>query len=398
MAEGPRLFVSAGDTSGDQHAARLLVRLRQLLPGLQAEGLGGPALAAAGCALHADLVSQSIFGFSGALAAVPHMLGVLRRAAGVLDARRPDAVILVDYPGLNLYVARLAAARGIPAICFVAPQLWAWAPWRVRRFARVLDEALVIFPFEVAFWRQAGVSAHHIGHPLLDGLPHDVAGVRAARDPALAALPRPVALLPGSRPREVLEHMPLFLAAAKLLLARHPDATFHAAHVSPVERENLAAHARAAGVPLQVHGDRVHAVMSSCRAALVASGTATLETALLGTPLVVVYHVSPALRRVGQLLVIPPFIGQVNLVAGRAIAPELVLAHGDPQAPAAVAEAALPLLADTPAWQAQRRALAELRARTSGPGAIERAAQHLARRLAAPSAPSNPPAATTGAH
>jgi len=386
LAERPRLFFSVGDTSGDQHAARLLLRLQQLVPGLAAEGLGGPALAGAGCALHEDLVRQSIFGFSSALAAVPHMLSVLRRAAGVLDARRPDAVILVDYPGLNLYVARLAAARGIPVIYFVAPQLWAWAPWRVRRFARVLSETLVIFPFEEAFWRAAGVPAHYIGHPLLDGLPHDEAALRAVRDPALAALSRPVALLPGSRPREVADHMPLFLAAAKLLLARHPDTTFHAAHVSAAGRENVAAHARAAGLPLEIHGDRVHAVMSSCRAALVASGTATLETGLLGTPLVVVYHVSPALARVGRLLLIPPYFGQVNLVAGRAIAPELLLQHGEARAAEKVAEAALPLLEDTPAWHEQRRALAELRERTSGPGAIERAAQHLARRLAAPAA------------
>ena len=380
MADAPRLFFSAGDTSGDQHAARLRTRLRELLPGLSAEGLGGPALAAAGCALHEDLVSHAIIGFSGALAAVPHMLGVLRRTAGVLDARRPAAVILVDYPGLNLYVARLAARRGIPVIYFVAPQLWAWAPWRVRRFARVLDEALVIFPFEVAFWRDAGVPATFVGHPLLDGLPRDEAGLRAARDPSITALPRPVALLPGSRPREVRELTPLLLAAARRLLQRHPDASFHAAHVSPAERDNLAAHARAAGVPLTVHGNRVHAVMASCRCALVGSGTATLETALLGTPLVVVYQVSRATRRLTPLLV-APFFGQVNLVAGRLVAPELLVTEGEADSDARLAALAEPLLTDTPEWRAQRAAIEELRRRTAGPGAIERAATHLAARL-----------------
>ena len=382
MPEAPRLFFSAGDTSGDQHAARLLLRLRELVPGLSAEGLGGPALATAGCTLHEDLVAQSIFSFSGALAAVPHMLGVLRRTAGVLDARRPAAVILVDYPGLNLHVARLAARRGIPVVYFVAPQLWAWAPWRVRRFARVVDEALVIFPFEVAFWRDAGVSAQFVGHPLLDGLPRDEAGVRAARDPAITSLPRPVALLPGSRPREVREMMPLLLAAARRLLDRHPDCSFHAAHVAPVERTNIEAHARAAGVPLTVHGDRVHAVMASCRCALVASGTATLETALLGTPLVVAYQVSASMRRVARALLVTPFFGQVNLVAGRLVAPELAFTEGDAGAPQAIAEAALPLLTDTPAWRAQRQAFAALRVRLAGPGAIERAAQALLPRLA----------------
>jgi lipid-A-disaccharide synthase len=388
LPEAPRLFLSAGDTSGDQHAARLLRRLRELCPGLSAEGLGGPELAAAGCALHEDLVRHAIFGLSGALRAVPHMLGVLRRAAGVLDARRPDAVVLVDYPGLNLFVARLAAARGIPVVYFVAPQLWAWAPWRARRFARVVDEALVIFPFEVTFWRGAGVPATYVGHPLLDGLPHDEAGLAARRDPAIAALPRPVALLPGSRPREVRQNMPTFLAAARRLLERHPDTSFHSAHVAPHERDNLARHAAAAGVPLTVHADRVHAVMASCRAALVASGTATLETALLGTPLVVAYHVSPTEQRIGRLLVLPPWIGQVNLVAGREVTPELVLVNGDPTAGERLAQAALPLLSDSPEWRAQRVAFEALRERTSGPGAVERAARHLAARLRAGAAAS----------
>src|SRR6185436_8015373 len=158
--------------------------------------------------------------------ALPSMFGVLRQTAGLLDARRPDAVVIVDYPGFNLYVARLAHRRGIPVIYFVAPQLWAWAPWRARRFARVVDEALVIFPFEEAFWRDAGLDAHYVGHPLLDTLPRDEAALAAVRDPAITARPRPVALLPGSRPREVSAHMPLLLAAAKELLGRHPDCSF----------------------------------------------------------------------------------------------------------------------------------------------------------------------------
>jgi lipid-A-disaccharide synthase len=381
LPEAPRLFFSAGDTSGDQHAARLLVRLRELVPGLTAEGLGGPELAAAGCSLHEDLVRDSIFGISGAIKAIPHLLGVLRRVAGILDARRPDAVLIVDYPGLNLYVARLAAARGIPVVYFVAPQLWAWAPWRVRRFARVVDEALVIFPFEVAYWRDAGVPATFIGHPLLDALPHDAAALAAVRDPAITSLPRPVALLPGSRPREVRDHMPLFLAVARRLLATRPDATFHAAHVSPEQRGHIAAHARAAGVPLQLHDDRVHAVMSSCRCALVASGTATLETALLGTPLVLTYSVKASALRLSRLLAVTPYIGMVNLVAGRPLAPEVILKAGQPDAAELLAAALLPLLDDSPEWRAQKASIVELRRRTSGPGAIERAAQHLAARL-----------------
>jgi lipid-A-disaccharide synthase len=380
---GPRLFLSVGDTSGDHHAARLVQRLEGLVPGLDVEGHGGPALAAAGCRVHTDLVSQSIFGFRGAIAALPEMFGVLRATAGLFDRRRPDLVVLVDYPGFNLYVARLAHRRGIPVVYFVAPQLWAWAPWRARRFARVVDEALVIFPFEEGFFRGYGLPAHYVGHPLLDGLPHDEDGIAGLRDPAISARPLPVALLPGSRGREVRRLMPRFLDTAARLLERHPDASFHTAHVSPTQRVHMAEHARAAGVPLQIHGDAVHAVMASCRAALVASGTATLETGLLGTPLVLAYHITRSEQVLVSLLLVPPDVGQVNLVAGRRICPEVILPDEDVSLLVAAME---PLLTDGPERRDQLEALAGLRRRMTGPGAVERAAQRIAERLGAPAA------------
>jgi lipid-A-disaccharide synthase len=369
----PRLFLSAGDTSGDQHAAKLIRHLDGMVDGLEVEGLGGPELAAAGCTIHEDLVQHSIFGFGGAIKALPEMFGVLRRTAGILDARRPDAVVIVDYPGLNLFVARIAARRGIPVIYFVAPQLWAWAPWRVRRFARVVDEALVIFPFEVPFYRDAGIEATYIGHPLLDSLPDD-----SPSEPAIAERPRPVALLPGSRPREVDKHMPLLLDTAKRLLEKHPDASFHSAHVSATGREHMLAAAESAGVPLGVHDDRVHAVMASCRCAIVASGTATLETALFGTPQVLFYRTPRFEAFVGSWLVVPDDVGMVNLVAGRRIAPELLMVESDPDA---LAAAVMPLMTDSPEWQAQKDAMAGLTDRLAGAGAVRRAAEHLARRL-----------------
>lgn len=371
----PRLFLSAGDISGDQHAARLVERLRALVPGLEVEGLGGPELAAAGVPLHEDLVSRAIIGFGAALKEVPRLLGLLRRLDGILAARRPDLLVLVDYPGLNLHIARLAQRRGIPVVYFVAPQLWAWAPWRVRRFARVVDEALVLFPFEVPFFERAGLAATHVGLPLIDALPN-----APPLRPEISERPLPVALLPGSRRREVAQHMPLFLAAARRLLDRHPRASFHGAHVDPIRRDEMAAAATRAGVPLQLHGDDVHGVMASCRAAVVSSGTATLETALLGTPQVVVYRLTPLERRLRDLILIPPFVGMVNLVAGRELAPELLLDEDDP---APLVDALQAQLLDGAARDAQLRGLAGLPARAGGPGAIERAARRLATRLGA---------------
>jgi len=369
----PRLFVSAGDTSGDQHAAALVDELRPRLPGLQVEGLGGSCLARAGVALHADLVAHAIFGIRPAVAAAPALLGLLRRVSGAFDRRRPDAVVLVDYPGLNLFVARLAHRRGIPVLYFIAPQLWAWAPWRVRRFARVVDEALVLFPFEQAFFERAGLPAVHVGHPLLDRLPDP-----PPRRADIAARPRAVALLPGSRPREVATHMPLLLAAAARLLERHPDCSFHSAHVSDVERAHVERAARAAGIALHVHGDDVHGVMASCRCALVASGTATLETAMFGTPLVVFYRITPLEERMRRWLLVPPFVGMVNLVAGRRVTPEVLLSDTDPRL---LVEALDPLLDDTEVYRRQRQDLAALRARHLHPGAIGLAAARVAERL-----------------
>lgn len=368
-----RLFLSAGDTSGDQHAARLVRRLHQLVPDLEVEGLGGPELMAAGVKLHADLASHAIIGIRPAVKAAPQLLGLLRRVAGAFDERRPDVVLLVDYPGLNLFVARMAHRRGIPVVYFVAPQLWAWAPWRVRRFARVVDEAHVIFPFEEAFFRDAGIDAHWVGHPLIDGLPAD--------PPLLddiTKLPRPVALLPGSRRREVRAHMGLLLGTARSLLERHPDISFHTAHVAAVERDNMERAAAEAGVPLHIHGNRVHEVMASCRCALVASGTATLETAMLGTPLVVFYRITPTEKRLSRWLLVPPFVGQVNLVSGRSVTPEVLVTDDDPLPLITALE---PLVTDSHGWHAQTEEIALLRSRCLGRGAIERSADLLATRF-----------------
>lgn len=369
----PHVFVSAGDISGDQHAARLVTALRRRVDGVTFEALGGPRLADVGVPLHADLVSQAIMGFGAALAALPEMLGLLRRVAGVFDARPPDVVVLVDYPGLNLFVARLAHARGIPVVYFVLPQLWAWAPWRVRRFARVVAEGLVIFPFEEGFFRDAGIDATYVGHPLLDALPDEP----PVRD-EIAARPCPVALLPGSRPREVRGNMPWMIAAAARLAERRPDASFHTAHTSPERRGQMAQLARAAGVELVVHGDDVHGVMASCRAAAVASGTATLETALLGTPMVIVYRVTPTEKRLGDLLLVPEHVGVVNLVAGEALCPEILRVAPDVDALVAELDA---LLDDSGARRRQLEGLARLRATSPGPGAVDRAAERIAARL-----------------
>ncbi len=345
------------------------------MPELQCEGLGGPEMVAAGCPIHEDLVGNAIFGIGGAIRAAPHMFGVLRRVAGVLDARPPDAVVLVDNPGLNLHVARMAHRRGLPVIYFVAPQLWAWATWRARRFARVVDEAYVIFPFEVPFFEAAGIRSHYIGPPAADALPRD-----GGKDPAITSLPRPIALLPGSRGREVRLNMPVMLAAARRIAERFPDASFHTAHVQPEREQAVMAMAREMGVPLVAHGPRVHEVMASCHTVLIASGTATLETAMLGTPMVVFYRLRPFEWRMYRMVGVTELMAQVNLLSGRELCPEVVQTDDDP---GALVNAALPLVEGGETHARTRRALGELAARLPPGGAVERAADLLVERLSA---------------
>ena len=368
------LFLSAGDPSGDHHAARLLTHLHDLSPDLTVEGLGGPAMQAAGCELHEDLASQSIVGFGAAFRALPAMLGLLRRVGGILDSRRPDAVVLVDYPGFNLLLASMARSRGIPVVYYVAPQFWAWATWRLRRFARLVDEALVILPFEKPLFQDMGVKTHYIGHPLEDGLDQ-----KSAVSPAITDQPLPVALLPGSRGREVTEHTPWLLETAQILAQSHPDITFHTAHVDAKRLQAITDMASQAGVALQTHGDDVHGVMASCHCALVASGTATLETALLGTPLVIYYKVTAFEQLIRRTLLVPPWVGLVNIAAGKQICEEVIITKPDAQR---LAKACEPLLDQGEAYQEQKTALSKLGREKEAPEASLQAAEHVVARLA----------------
>jgi lipid-A-disaccharide synthase len=301
------------------------------------------------------------------------MTGVLGKVVGALDARRPDAVVLVDYPVFNLSVARTAHRRGIPVYYFVAPQLWAWANWRVGRYARVVDEALVIFPFEVPFYEAAGLKTSYIGHPSLDGLP-----VEPPLLDEITARPCPVAVLPGSRRRELDNHLPIFMDVALRLQASHPDVSFHTAHIKDADREQTLAEAEKAGVEVISHGDRVHEVMASCRCAMISSGTATMETAMLGTPMAIFYSITPFEEFLRHTVSVTDYVGQVNLAAGKEVCPEILQTDTDP---GRLHDAMEPLLTDTPTFRRQTEEIAAIRARIS-PGAVNRAADILANRLA----------------
>jgi lipid-A-disaccharide synthase len=347
----PRIFLSAGEPSGDLHGARLAEALRRRFPDAELFGLGGDRMKAAGVELLAHVDQLAVMGFVEVLRHLPYFVGLMRRVRAELARRHTDLVIPIDYPGFNLRLARHAHGAAIPVLYYIAPQVWAWHRSRVAQLARHTDRIAVILPFEEELFRAAGAHAEFVGHPLAEQpaptAERDVWLRGVGVDPA-----RPVlALFPGSRAQEVKRHLDVFTAAAHAVQARLPG-------VQPVVAANADLPREAyRGVPYPLTDDG-WTLLHHARAALVKSGTSTLQAALAGTPLVVTYRVHPVTFRLAQRLVRVPHIGLVNLVAGERVAPEL-LQHD--ATPGRLAAALLPLLdATEPPSPERARALAGL--------------------------------------
>ncbi|MCB1036580.1 MAG: lipid-A-disaccharide synthase [Acidobacteria bacterium] len=369
----PSLLLVAGEASGDLHGARLLSALRRRVGALRAFGLGKEELQREGL----ELVSEESFAVVG----LWEVLKVYRRAKAVfrqvlaeVDRRRPAAAVLVDFPEFNLRLARELKRRDIPVIYYISPQVWAWRRRRVHQIARRVDLMLVLFPFEQDFYRSHGLEVRHVGHPLVDEvpvLPQAWDGDRRPEEPFR------LALLPGSRSSEVKTILPRMLGAVELLAKELKIETF-LVRAATIPRETLEEYLRACDAPVEiVEGDRFRAV-AGAHLALCASGTATLETGLLGTPLLVLHHLAPWTYLLARVMVKLSHFSLVNLVLGEGVVPELVQEKAEP---AHVASLAAKLLRDPAAIEVMRRRLAELRSRLGQGGASERAAEAVAEYL-----------------
>ncbi len=372
-----RVLVSCGEPSGDLYAGDLLRHLRDRLPGLDAFGLGGDRVAAEGGRLLAHVRDLAVVGLLEVLRHLRHIRGVFRSVLAEADRARPDIAVLVDYADFNLRLAGELRRRGIPVAYYVSPQVWAWRRGRVRAIRERVARMIVIFPFEEPLYREAGVPVSFVGHPLVDL-------ARPAPDPAafLAARGldplRPVlAVLPGSRPQEVAHNLPAIAGALRLLRERRGDV--QAALAVAPGLDPRAFDAALAELPaVRVQGD-THGLLSSATAGIVASGTATVEAALLDLPMVVVYRLAPLTYALGRPFVRVPHYAMANLIAGRRVVTELI--QGDFQ-PQTVCAETLSLLEDASRREAVRRGLREVRERLGGPGASARAAEIVARMLA----------------
>lgn len=333
--EKPRILLVAGEASGDRYGAHLIAALREQAGGIACFGIGGDRMIREGFEPLYESRRLAVVGLVEVLTRLPLYLRVMRDLRRRVAADRPDLAVLIDFPDFNLRLARHLKRAGIPVLYFVGPQVWAWRRGRVRTIAGRVDAMALILPFEASLYAGTGLEVEFVGHPLVD-----LAAPRCGREEArrrfgIGAGETAVGLLPGSRPGESRRILPVLLAAARILRRRLPRTRFLVPLADTLDRADLEAGVRREGVPVEVVEDQFYEVLTACDAAAVASGTATLEAALLGLPMVIVYRLHPLTHWIGSRLATVEMIGLANLVLGRRVVPELVQKECRPERVAA---------------------------------------------------------------
>jgi lipid-A-disaccharide synthase len=329
----PPIFISAGEASGEHYGALLVEALQRQLAsrGEKAQffGMGGPRMEAAGLERVVRAEDMAVMGLTEVVLHLPRIYREFHKRKRAIRERRPNVVVLIDFPEIHLRLAKEFHRLGIPVIYFVSPQLWAWKKHRIKLVQRYVSRMLVIFPFEETFYRERGVPAEFVGHPLAELPPPAIGRLQFARENGLDSAKTWVGLLPGSRAGEIRDHLPEMLKAAHLLASRSPvrlefvlplAPTLHAAQREEVARL-VARHGNGVTVRLV---DDARTTLAHARASVVASGTATVEAALIGNPFVVVYRVSPVTYAIAKRMVKVPHVAMANLIAGRRVVPELI--------------------------------------------------------------------------
>jgi lipid-A-disaccharide synthase len=363
-------MISCGEPSGDLYAGALAVEIRRRQPDAAIFGLGGQRLRAGGGELLADYRGLSVTGLVEAIRVLPKSLSTLNRLVDAARTEKPNALVLIDFPDFNFRLAAAIRKLGVPIIYYISPQLWAWRQSRMKVMKRLVDRVLVIFPFEEQIYRDAGVPVQFVGHPLVD-----LARAQEPKETFLREIgldpDRPiVALLPGSRPNEVERLLPIIRDGVAKIAAQLPRAQFVIARAPSLD-DRLFSRTKWSGIrPVEVLA-RTDEVLAISDVAITASGTATVQAALHGRPMVVVYRLSPLTYRLGRRFLLVEHVAMVNLIAGRRIVPELI--QDDCTADNIAAET-LSLLTNQERAEETRRGLAEVRAKLGGPGASGRAA------------------------
>ncbi len=368
-----RIMIVAGEASGDLHGANLAKALQRLSPEVSICGMGGTAMAAEGVEILYDAARMAVVGIIEVLSHFSDIRAARRTLLAELRDNRPDLLILIDYPGFNLMLAAQAKKLSIPIFYYISPQVWAWHASRVKKIQRLVDRMAVILPFEEEFYRQRGMVVDFVGHPLLDSVRNRLSRAEFLARHNIAENSTVVGLLPGSRKKEIANLLPVYLAAGERLAAGRDDLVFLLPLAPGLSRADLDAHGLG-DCKLQVkviESDR-YDLMAACNAVIAASGTVTLELAILNVPMVVAYRTSPLTCWLARKLVEVKYVSLVNLVADRQVVPELLQEEASAKN---LAEQIAPLLYAPKVIETMRQGLVEVCERLGGPGASARAAE-----------------------
>ncbi|HTH23842.1 MAG TPA: lipid-A-disaccharide synthase [Vicinamibacterales bacterium] len=366
-----RILLSCGEASGDLYAGALVDALRRREPDVDVFGLGGDRFAAAGGRLIGDYHALSVTGLTEALSVVPRSFAMLRKLTKTAREQQPHALVVIDFPDFNFRLMRLIRKQGIPVIYYVSPQLWAWRPARIKLMKRSVDRVLPIFPFEEAIYQKARIDVRFVGHPLIDLARPSLTREAFLKKLNLDPSKRVLALLPGSRKNELERLAPVIAKAVPAIAAQVPNLQFVVAR-APNLNDGLFEPFGLSGVTLRIADVQTDDVLNACDAVVTASGTATVQSALHGKPMVVLYKLSPTTYRLGKGLARVDMYAMVNLIAGRRIVIELIQ---DDCTPEAVTSEAVRILTDQPYRVEMIAALDDVRQKLGGPGASDRAAE-----------------------
>jgi lipid-A-disaccharide synthase len=369
-----RILIITGEASGDLHGANLAKALKALDPQVSLAGIGGRAMEAAGVRLVEEMGRFDVIGMVGPMALVSILRRFIRMRA-LFRSQQWDTVVFIDHPGLNMRFAYFAKAAGLRVVYYIAPQIWAWAPGRIRWIKQRVDHVLVILPFEKPIYDEAGVPCTFVGHPILDAVAGTYDRTELRRRFGFSEDERVIAVLPGSRAHEVQVLLPILIEAVEKLARREPKTKFILAQASTIHDNLLQPLLQRSPVPITLVKEQAAEVMALSDLVLVASGTATLQAAVVGTPMVLFYRTTPLTYWFANVVIRcvlrVKWIGLVNLVAGRTVVPELIQSAATGQR---LYEEALRILEDRLAYDEMKRDLARVRAALGEPGASARAA------------------------
>ena len=367
-----KVMICAGEASGDLHGASVASDLKNLAPQIELLGMGGSHMRSAGVDIVYDIADIGVMGFVEILRNLPRFFRLREYLSRVMDERRPDVILLIDYGGFNMALASVAKKKNIPVVYYICPKAWVWGKWRAKAIAGWVNKVAAIFPFEAEIYRQAGASVEFVGHPLLD-IVHASMNRKEAYRHFGADPQRPLLLLlPGSRYQEVESLLELMLSSARKVQEQIPDCQFFLPIAPTIPLERIESVVKASGVPVVFTRNSTYNLMQIADCAIAASGTVTLEAALMELPSVIVYRVKTATYWLIRLVANVSHVGLPNIVSGRRILPELIQ---DEATSANVSQAALRLLQDPAVRQQARSDIKQVRINLGQPGAVMRVAK-----------------------